>query len=133
MIKNKSGESYVEVCITVVVFVSLIVVALNIFNFITLHAEMDRLAEDLVETAAYAGGFTADFQDRVTELKSTYGSFTVSYTADEYFNSSLGRVQLGTILAVTVSKNTTVQGLGVFSIPVTVSTSRSGLSERYWK
>ena len=51
----------------------------------------------------------------------------------QYFNEAYRRVQLGTRMWVTISKDTYIKGLGIFKIPVTVSVTRSGLSERYWK
>ena len=62
-----------------------------------------------------------------------YYYYDIDYGADEYFNSTYQRVQLGEKMWVTISKHTYVKGLGVFKIPVTVSVTRSGLSEKYWK
>jgi hypothetical protein len=53
--------------------------------------------------------------------------------ADEYFNVDYRRVQLGTRMSVTVSYDTYIKGLGIFKIPITVTVTKSGLSERYWK
>lgn len=53
--------------------------------------------------------------------------------AQEYFNTSYKRVQLGDKMEVTVSVETYVRGLGVFKIPITVTSHRSGISEKYWK
>lgn len=36
-------------------------------------------------------------------------------------------------MEVTVSVETYVRGLGVFKIPITVTSHRSGISEKYWK
>lgn len=130
---NKRGEGYVDVCITIVIFVALIVVALNIFHLIAVYTEVDRLAEDLVETAAYAGGFTDEFWERFRELEAEHGMFGYEETAERYFNAGLGQVQLGDTIWIIVSKETTVKGLGLFTFPVTVASRRSALSERYWK
>ena len=131
---KKRGEGYVDVCVGVIAFVMLLVIAINIFSFIDLRLNMDQIADELLETATFTGSYDREFRDRVDELKEQYGlDFTVSCGADEFFNSTFQRVQLGHTMTVTVSVKTKIQGLGAFSIPVTISVTRSGLSQRYWK
>ena len=131
--KNKRGEGYIDICVGVVVFVMLLVTAINLFSFLTLRVEMDRIADELIETATYTGCFDDEFFDRDEEMSGDYYNYTLDYGADEYFNAAYKRVQLGHTMWVTVSKETEVQGLGVIRIPVTVSVTRSGLSQKYWK
>jgi hypothetical protein len=38
-----------------------LILAINIFNFITLKVEMDQIADDLIEVATYTGEFGEDF------------------------------------------------------------------------
>ena len=133
LIKSKKAEGYIDVCVGVIVFVMILVIAINIFSFITLKIEMDQIAEELIEAATYSGCFDDDFWQRDSDLLDEYYYYDIDYGADEYFNSTYKRVQLGEKMWVTVSKDTYVKGLGVFKIPVTVSVTRSGLSEKYWK
>ena len=132
-IKNRRGEGYVDMCIGVIVFVMILVIAINIFSFITLRVDMDQIADELIDCATYNGSFGADYSARATELKDQYFDFNSSYDADEYFNRNYRRVQLGDTMYVTVTVTTDIRGLGVFKIPVTLSVTRSGLSQRYWK
>ena len=133
ILHSKKGEGYVDMCVGVVVFVMILVIAINIFSFITLRIEMDQIAEELIEAATYSGCFGNDFWGRDSDMLDEYYYYDIDYGADEYFNSTYQRVQLGEKMWVTVSKDTYVKGLGVFKIPVTVSVTRSGLSEKYWK
>lgn len=133
LIKNKKAEGYIDICVGVIVFVMILVIAINIFSFITLKIEMDQIAEELIEAATYSGCFGDDFWGRDSDMLDEYYYYDIDYGADEYFNSTYQRVQLGEKMWVTVSKDTYVKGLGVFKIPVTVSVTRSGLSEKYWK
>ena len=133
ILKNKRGEGYVDMCVGVIVFVMILVIAINIFSFITLRIEMDQIADELLETATYNGCFGDEFWDRDTALLNQYYYYDVDYGADEYFNATYHRVQLGHVMSVTVSVDTYVKGLGVFKIPVTLSVTRSGLSQKYWK
>ena len=133
LMKNKKAEGYIDICVGVIVFVMVLVIAVNIFSFITLKIEMDQIAEELIEAATYSGCFGDDFLERDSDMMGEYFYYVIDYGADEYFNSAYKRVQLGDKMWVKISKHTYVKGLGVFRIPVTVSVTRSGLSEKYWK
>ena len=132
-VKNRRGEGYVDMCVGVIVFVMILVIAINIFSFITLRVEMDQIADELIDSATYNDSFGTAFEERNAELKNQYYDYSVTYSADKYFNSPLKRVQLGNTMYVTVTVQTDIKGLGVFKIPVTLSVTRSGLSQRYWK
>ena len=133
VLSSRKGEGYIDMCVGVVVFVMILVIAINLFSFITLKVEMDQIAEDLIESATYSGEFDTDFWNADMYNLDEYYYYDIDYGADEYFNEAYRRVQLGTRMWVTISKETHVKGLGIFKIPITVSVTRSGLSERYWK
>ena len=133
LIKRKRGEGYIDICVGVVVFVMILVIAINIFSFITLRVEMDHIADELLETATFTGRFSTEFWNRYYDLNDKYFYFDADYDADEFFNTAYTRVQLGHIMYVTVSVDTNIKGLGVFNIPVTLTVTRSGLSQKYWK
>ena len=133
VLSSRKGEGYIDMCVGVVVFVMILVIVINIFSFITLKVEMDQIAEDLIESATYSGEFDTDFWNADMYNLDEYYYYDIDYGADEYFNEAYRRVQLGTRMWVTISKETHVKGLGIFKIPITVSVTRSGLSERYWK
>ena len=133
VLSSRKGEGYIDMCVGVVVFVMILVIAINIFSFITLKVEMDQIAEDLIESATYSGEFDTDFWNADMYNLDEYYYYDIDYGADEYFNEAYRRVQLGTRMWVTISKETHVKGLGIFKIAITVSVTRSGLSERYWK
>ena len=130
---KKRGEGYIDMCVGVVCFVMILVIAINIFSFVTLRIELDQIADDLVEAATFSGSFSNEFREADAYCTNEYFYYDLDWGADEYFNTSLQRVQLGERMWVTISYDTYVKGLGVFKIPVTVSVTKSGLSERYWK
>lgn len=133
MLSSNKGEGYIDICISVVVFVMILVIAINLFSFITLKVEMSQIADDLIKAATYAGEFGEDFENADLYNKDEFFYYDIETGADEYYNSALKRVQLGARMWVTISKETYIKGLGIFQIPITVSVTRSGLSERYWK
>ena len=133
LLKCKHGEGYVDMCVGVIVFVMILVIAINIFSFITLRIELDQIADEILEASTYSGAFGGDSQDAYERMLDQYYDFDLDIGADEYFNSYYKRVQLGHPMYVTVSVDTYIKGLGVFKIPVTVTVTRSGLSQKYWK
>ena len=80
-----------------------LVVVLNIFQFMTLKQDLD---------------------EKVENLQNQFFDFDVDTDAESYFNATYERVQLGDQMDVFVSVQTYVQGLGVFRIPVTVTSHR---------
>lgn len=132
-LKNKRGEGYIDMCVGVIVFVMVLVIAINIFSFITLRIELDQVADELIEAATYSGEFRSDFNKADNAMMEDYFNYDLDWGADKFFNTALGRVQLGDRMWVEVSYDTYIKGLGVFKIPVTVTVKKSGLSERYWK
>lgn len=133
LVSSKKGEGYIDICVGVIVFVMVLVIAINIFSFVTLRIEMDQIADELIEAATYSGGFGSDFQERDSDMLDEYFYYDIDYGAESYFNTPYRRVQLGNKMWVEISVQTYVKGLGVFKIPVTLTVRKSGLSEKYWK
>lgn len=131
--RSQKGEGYIDVVIGILVLMAVLVVTLNIFEFMTLKEDLDEISGQLIETATFNGCFDAAFDERAEDLQNRFFQFDVETGAQEYFNTSYKRVQLGDKMEVTVSVETYVRGLGVFKIPITVTSHRSGISEKYWK
>ena len=129
---SKKGEGYVDVCIATVIFVMLAVIGLNIFSFITLKADMDQIADELIVVATHSGRFGDEFNEMDNALIDDYFFYEIEWGADEYFEDD-EKVQLGDKMWVGISVDTSVKGLGVFEIPVTLRVKRSGISEVYWR
>lgn len=133
IITSKKGEGYIDVVIGIFAMMMVLVVVLNIFEFMTLKQDLDEISGQLIETATFNGSFDSEFDERVESLQNQFFDFEVQTSADEYFNTTYERVQLGDQMDVYVSVQTYVQGLGMFRIPITVTSHRSGISEKYWK
>ena len=71
-LKNKRGEGYIDMCVGVVVFVMVLVIAINIFSFITLRIELDQVADELIEAATYSGEFRSDFNKADNAMMEDY-------------------------------------------------------------
>ena len=133
LFKSKKGEGYIDVVIGIFAMMMVLVVVLNIFQFMTLKQDLDEISGQLIETATFNGCFDTEFDERIEGLQGQFFDFDVTTDAEEYYNTTYERVQIGDKMDVYVSVQTYVQGLGMFRIPVTVTSHRSGISEKYWK
>ncbi len=133
IITSKKAEGYIDVVVGIFAILMVVVVVLNIFQFMTLKQDLDEISGQLIETATFNGCFDSEFDERVESLQNQFFDFQVDTDAESYFNAHYKRVQLGDQMDVYVSVETYIQGLGMFRIPVTVTSHRSGISEKYWK
>ena len=135
LLTSKRAEGYIETAVIIVVVAAVLAIALSIFSVIVKKTQMDRITEDLIETAAYEGEFGAAFDDRVAALRAQYGDFEVSYgpaRGCSYFNETLERVQLGDDMYVTITIRTSLTGWDAI-FPMELRTTRIGKSEQFWK
>ena len=134
LLKNKRGENYIDTVVGVVAAMMVIVVALNIFSFLTLKQDLDYYAKEMVEVCCSYGKTCDEVQDRDEELSAELGlDPDLSFDGTEYFNATKRTVQYGEVIVVELTYRTYVRGLGVFRIPVTLTAKHSGLSRKYWK
>ena len=132
--KTTKAEGYIDTVVCVMAAMMVIVLALNVFSFLTLKQNMDHFAKELIDTATTYGRTNEQATDRYNELCDELGiSPLVSYSGTTYFNNSTEKVQLGETITVTLTYQTYVKGLGVFKIPITLTAKFSGLSQKYWK
>lgn len=132
-LKSKKGEGYIDICVGIVALLTVLVLTLNIYSFLTLKQDLDEISDQLVKVATYTGCFGDEFDERCEALKSQFFDFDVDVSADSYYNAAYKRVQLGKSMKVTVSVRTKLMGVGIVDIPITATSTRSGISEKYWK
>ncbi len=130
---NNRAEGYIDICVGIIALLSVLVLTLNVYSFFTLKQDLDEISEQLIEVATYNGCFGDEFNERAEQLKTQLFDFDVDVSADSFYNASYKRVQLGNTMKVTVSAHTKVVGIGIVNIPVTCTSTRSGISEHYWK
>ena len=130
---SRKAEGYIDICVGIIVLLSVLVLTLNIYSFLTLKQDMDEITEQLIEVATTNGCFGDEFNDRAAALKEQFFDFNVTVSADSWYNASYKRVQLGKTMKVMISVQTKLIGVGVVEIPITATSTRSGLSQHYWK
>lgn len=133
LIKNKRGDGYIDVVISVLVSMMMIVLILNVFSFMTVKQDMDYFAKEMITCAAANGTTAGRVNTRYYELVAETGIAPTVVWNTNYFNASQRTVQLGDTITVTLTLQSKVRGLGVISIPVTLTAKHSGISQKYWK
>lgn len=131
VLASRKGEAHISTIIGVVILMTVLSVALSTFQIIGVKDEADRIADALLETATFYGGFGTEFDDRVSQLQAEYFDFTVTYDAN-WFNQNYKRVQLGDTLSVTITFTAHLFIFGV-DVPIELPVVRTGASEKYWK
>ena len=133
-IRNKKGEGYIDTVVTVLASMMVIVIALNIFSFLTIKQDIDYFAKEMLYSATTSGSTLDEVNLRYTNLCEEVGFSPVyTFNGTDYYNASTGKVQLGDTVVVTIMYDTNIKGLGIFKIPITIKACHSGLSQKYWK
>ena len=133
VIQSKRGDGYIDVVVAVLVTMMLLILALNIFSFFTLKQDMDYYAKEVLEVACAEGQTSGEIYNRYYELGDEMGFYPSFSWQTTYYNSPYRRVQLGDQIKITMTYRTYVKGFGIFKIPVTLTVTKSGVSEKYWK
>ena len=133
IIKSKRGEGYVDVVVSVLVSMMMLVLALNVFSFLTIKQDMDYFAKEMIFSSTSYGKTTEEVNARHSELVDETGLNPSITWQTIYFNVSAKTVQLGNTITVILTYSTYVKGFGVFKIPITLTAKHSGLSQKYWK
>jgi hypothetical protein len=132
--RAKSGEMFIDVAILVLVSMMVIVLAINTFSFFVVKQDLDHYAKEMIKVSTTAGRTAGpEITNRRNELNTETGlNPTVAFDA-VHFNNAARTVQFGDTITVTLTHHTRFQGFGIFSVPVTLTASHSGLSQRYFK
>ena len=134
ILQSNRAEGYIDTVVCVMAAMRVIVLALNVFRFLTLKQDLDYFAKELIDTATIHGRTSNEAPERYDELCAELRIRpTVSFTGTQYYNSATGKVQLGDTICVQVTYRTYLQGFGAFRIPITLIARHTGLSQKYWK
>ena len=148
--KSKRGDGYIDICIAVIAFVMMFIIAMQAFNMVLIGIRLNNAADQLIAVATYTGSFGDEFNRCDEALLEKYSAstsgkgpyYTISYgtalgTDTGYYNESNKSVQLGESMWIRVEKEVSLiggalgQDMPIFK--VTLNASRDGISEHYWK
>jgi hypothetical protein len=133
LIRNNRGEGYIDVVISVLVSTMLLVLAINLFSFLTIKQDMDYYSKEMCFVATANGRTIGEVDLRKSELTEQTGISPETSWETSYFNATSKTVQYGDSITVTLTYQTYFKGFGVLRIPITLTTKYSGLSMKYWK
>ena len=133
-LKNKKGESYIDVVVFVLVCMMVTIIILNTIAVLDVKQKMDYFAKQMIDTATAYGSTEGKVEERYEELCREVGfSPTHSFEGTAFLNESEGTVQLGETIRVTIRYDAEIGTGGFFAIPFSMKSSYSGLSRRYHK
>ena len=127
---NSSGETYIDVAITVMIVAFVLVFAVNMVSLVALNQNMKTMADQIVDYATVQG--TTDVGSYINDLRDKTGiDFTYSFSGTDYHSGQ--KVQLGDVIEVKLTYRVSFLGFGEAVFPVNISASASGISQVYWK
>lgn len=128
ILHSSKGSGTVSVVVLVLCAVMVIALGVRVFPVFIIKSRLDTFAGELVREAEIAGRVGIETTLRAAVLREKTGlNPTISW-------SRTGNIQLNSDIVVTVAIQTNIGLFGRFgSFPITLTTSASGKSERYWK
>lgn len=128
LLKNKSGEGFVDVCVLVLAIVMVLALVVKVMPVFIAKQNLDTYATELVRTAEVAGCVGSATTAKNNSLKNQTG-LTPSVSWSKY-----GNVQLGQEVTVTLTYTMNIGLFGGFaSFPITLTARATGTSEVYHK
>jgi len=128
LLKDNSGEGYIDVAVLVLCSMLVIALAVRVLPVFIAKQQIDTFATELIREAEITGRVGSETNRREQMLQEKTGlSPTVSW-------SKTGRIQLNEEINVTVTYKTNIGLFGGFgSFPITLRSEAAGRSEVYWK
>ena len=68
LLKNKRGEGYIDTVVCVLAAMMVIVLAINVFSFLTLKQDLDYFAKEMIDVSTTYGRTSGEANTRYTEL-----------------------------------------------------------------
>ena len=131
LLKNKKGEGYIDVAITIMIVAFVLVFVVNVVSLVALNQNLKTVSDQLVEYASQHGTTAIDtYAESLAEK--TGIDFAYSFDGSVLYDAS-GKVQLGDTIQCTVTHNISFLGFGEAEHAITINASASGISRVYWK
>ncbi len=131
ILKNRRGEGYIDVAITVMIIAFLLIFLLSIVSLVATSQRMKSVADQIAEYAAVNG--RTDIDSFVEEQQDKLGmDFTCSFAGSETWNGTR-KVQLGDKICCAVSFDVRFVGFGTSFHVMTITADAMTLSRVYWK
>ena len=128
LLKNRSGEGYIDVVVLVLCAMLVIALAVRVLPVYVAKNQLDSFATELCREAEITGRIGSETNLRAQLLREKTGlDPLISW-------SRTGNIQLNQEFTLTLTLQTDIGLFGGFgSFPVTLTAKASGKSEVYWK
>lgn len=129
MCRNRRGEGYIDVAVSVLCLMLVVALAMTLFPVLMKKQQLDSFADEIVRQAEIVGG--TDVSGRIVQLKQETGLDPRIQWDCEYYSGN--KVQLNGDIQVTLTQSVDI-GFFVFgSFPIELKARASGKSEVYYK
>ncbi len=137
LFRDRSGEAtYFSAVIGGLMLMLFIGLAVNVFSLLTLRQNLGIICREMITEAAAEGGEPDEAAARIAELAESAGidpdSVSFSFDGSDFLPGGR-QVQLGDVIRLNVTCHTALSGTGIFEIPLSLTVSGSGISEKWWK
>ena len=138
-IKNDRAEAtYISTVVYILVVVVTLAVIMDVLAVVMTKQKLDAAADQVTRQIQLAGKVDDDTQTLVNVLAADLGKAdNVSYRVDTSYITKEGcstAIQLGTSFYVTISADLQLGGFWqITGLPMTLTSTAAGVSERYWK
>lgn len=134
-IRDRTGEGYVDVAITVLILFTLMASLMALFPIFTTQQTLTNTARQLARMAEVTG--SAQDAEEVVSTLSVLQPDLIEWDTD-WQDEALRTIQLKTPFAVTVTKQVSIVIFrpalaDPIAIHITIRASANGISEVYWK
>ena len=127
LLKRRSGEGYIDVCVLVVCAMLVLALVVRVLPVYITKQQLDTYAVELVREAEIAAGWHGDHRRAAALTDSTGLDPDIRWSAT-------GRIQLNDEVTVTLTLGNGYRPLrGAGSFPITLTAEATGKSEVYWK
>ena len=99
LLKNKKGEGYIDVAITIMIVAFVLVFVVNVVSLVALNQNLKTISDQLVEYASQHGTTAIDLYAESLSEK-TGIDFSYSFDGSALYDAS-GKVQLGDTIQCT--------------------------------
>lgn len=133
--RHAMGDS-IGICIGVMIAAMLIVMLIGVFSALVQCVHFQNATGILIEKASIQGGITQEVLDELDrQCEANDLSISITCTApDGWYSEEERLVQYGDNLKITANTTVYLRLFGDFvSVPIELSTDRTGRSNIYWK
>lgn len=131
-LRERSGDFLLEGAWKLLLSCALIALFISVLGLAFQSNKLAAIADDMARSIEISGQVDSSADAKLQELKNTSG-LDVAMDIDANYSAGGTRIQFGDPFTVTISYTGKLGIGGILSLPVPLSSSVVGRSERYWK